>query len=399
MLMNERLLRSRTGKLTSPKASAAATDHLPANRGRRARRAEGEAPRTGSSCALVLTLISAAVFALGLQAFVSAQRELAAYDAAASRAPDSAVPPRTAERVTLLRNIALEQTAFVLCGTTLALALWFVARRPFWRFGRRPLEPEARTPAARNQLPDISELHHLNRLATVGRLTAGMAHEFGTPLGVVLARAQMIASDESDLDDMRADAGAIIIEVKRMTQMCREVLDYARPRAPLTVPTDLVQIARHMLVLLLPDVRKRNVKLSLAGDPQPLFALGDASKLTQILTNLIINALQATPQGGAVVLRVERVRAQDPEAPAAPERSYACVRVQDTGSGIRAADLPHIFETFFTTKKQGEGTGLGLAVSDRIAREHGGWIGVTTKEEQGACFSLYLPLAGVEQAA
>src|SRR5687767_1066198 len=98
-----------------------------------------------------------------------------------------------------------------------------------------PAELSERQPAAdlraesQEHLASMSELHHVNRLATVGRLTAGMAHEFGTPLAVVLARAQMIRSDESSLEDIRADAEAIIQQVKRMTQMCREVLDYARP--------------------------------------------------------------------------------------------------------------------------------------------------------------------------
>jgi signal transduction histidine kinase len=357
-----------------------------------------EQPRPRDSFALVLALLSALVLMFGAQAFVSARRELAAYDEHASSALERAAQ----SRALFLREVVLEQGAFLLCGTMLALALYLVARRHLLTTPRRALDPEQVIAETKSHLADLRELHNANRLATVGRLTAGMAHEFGTPLGVVLARAQMIRLDEGSLTEMQEDADAIIAEVKRMTQMCREVLDYARPTAPMKTPTEIVQIARHMLVLLLPDVRKRNVKLSLAGDPQPVLVLGDPSKLTQIFTNLIINALQAMPKGGTVTLHVEKVRMPLPEVLDAPERSYACVRVEDTGTGIRAADIPYIFDTFFTTKKEGEGTGLGLAVSSRIAREHGGWIAVKTEEGRGACFSVYLPVADVgrsEQAA
>jgi signal transduction histidine kinase len=177
-----------------------------------------------------------------------------------------------------------------------------------------------------------------------------------------------------------------------MTQMCREVLDYARPKAPVLVVTDLAGIARHMLALLAPEARKRNVTLSMEGSAAPLFVLANESRLMQILTNLIINAVQAMPRPGTVVLRVEPVHARPAGARHEPERSYACIQVEDTGTGIAAADLPHIFETFFTTKKEGEGTGLGLSVSARIAHEHNGWIGVTTEPGRGSCFTVYLPM-------
>lgn len=272
-----------------------------------------------------------------------------------------------------------------------------------WRGVSRPWDDGALVLEAKRQLAEVTELQNANRLATVGRLTAGLAHEFGTPLGVVLARAQMIISDDAGPEEMRADAEAIIQQVKRMTQMCREVLDYARPKAQVYVLTDLAALARHMLVLLAPEARKRGVRLSIEGSQEASFVSGNESKLTQIATNLIINALQAVPEPelatrglvtrqNTVVLRVENVRARPGGMHSGEEQSYACFRVEDTGTGIRAADLPHIFETFFTTKREGEGTGLGLAVSSRIAHEHGGWIGVTSEEQRGTCFSLHLPL-------
>lgn len=243
---------------------------------------------------------------------------------------------------------------------------------------------------ARRQLADLEELHRVNRMVTVGTLSASMAHELGTPLGVVLARAQMIVSDENDIAEARQDAAVIIHQVKRMIQMCREVLDFARPRPPTRDPVDVVQVVRQMLALLGPEARTRSAKLVLTGEPPATLVLGDPSKLMQIFTNLTINAAQAMPGGGTVTLAVERKHVRPPEAETLPDASYICVHVQDTGTGIRDSDLGHIFDTFFSTK-QAEGTGIGLAVSARIAREHGGWIGVVTQEGRGSTFTVHLP--------
>jgi two-component system NtrC family sensor kinase len=235
-----------------------------------------------------------------------------------------------------------------------------------------------------------AELRNANRMVTVGTLTAGMAHELGTPLGVVLARAQMIIDDENDISDARKDAAEIIAQVKRMTQMCREVLDFARPKPPTRDPVDVVQLLRQMTVLLAPEARKRTATLVLVDELPRAVVLGDPSKLMQIFTNLTINAAQAMPNGGVVTLAVERKRVKPPASEQLPDGDYICVHVRDTGTGIRSADLHHIFETFFTTKKA-EGTGLGLAVSARIAREHDGWIGVVTQEGHGSTFTVSLP--------
>jgi signal transduction histidine kinase len=243
---------------------------------------------------------------------------------------------------------------------------------------------------AKRRMADLEELHNANRMVTVGTLTVGMAHELGTPLGVVLARAQMIVSDANDIAEARKDAEEIIHQVTRMTQMCREVLDFARPKPPTRDPIDVVQVVRQMVALLVREARKRTARLVLAGEPPPALVLGDPSKLMQIFTNLTINAAQAMPNGGTVTLRVERKRVSPPAVERLPDADYICIHVQDTGTGIRNGDLGHIFETFFTTKKA-EGTGIGLAVSARIAREHDGWIGVVTQEGQGSTFTVYLP--------
>src|SRR5438874_7021923 len=110
---------------------------------------------------------------------------------------------------------------------------------------------------AKRRMADLEELHNANRLVTVGTLTVGMAHEMATPLGVALARAQMILTDDNDIAEARKDAQEIVQQVKRLTQMCREVLDYARPKPTAKLPVDVVEIVRQMIVLLLPKARER----------------------------------------------------------------------------------------------------------------------------------------------
>jgi len=243
----------------------------------------------------------------------------------------------------------------------------------------------------KRHLADLAELHNANRLVTVGTLTVGLTHEFGTPLGVVLARAQMILNDHKELEEARKDSAEIIRQVQRMTQMCREVLDYARPKPPAKRAVDVAQLARQMIALLSLDARKRSAKLVFAGDGAPSFVLGDSSKLMQVMTNLIINGAQAMPKGGTLTVSLERKRVQPPKGEGLAEGEYVCMHVKDTGTGILGADLERIFDTFFTTRKEGEGTGLGLAVSHRIMREHSGWIGVETEEGKGSTFTIYLP--------
>ncbi len=341
--------------------------------------------RAGRSNVYVLWLLYGltSIFAVVLasQATLSARRELALRET-----PQAGFEPRTAH----MFDNALVPLLFLLCLVALGWAIHLALRRVS-RLSSVAMHKQSA--AAYAALTACSrELDTANKLATVGRLTTGMAHEFGTPLGVVLARAEMILAEAARMEEVHADARAIIEQVKRMTQMCREVLDYARPKSPVREPTELVQLARQLLALLASDARKRNVKLSIGGDPAPLYVLGDTSKLTQVFTNLVMNAIQAMPQGGSVIVRIETPHAQAPSPLGSTTQAYACVRVEDTGSGISDRVLARIFDPFFTTKSPGEGTGLGLPVSERIIAEHGGSMSVQTEEGHGTCFSVYLPV-------
>lgn len=237
----------------------------------------------------------------------------------------------------------------------------------------------------------LEQLRHADRLATVGQLASGLAHELGTPLNVVSGRAKLIASGELSPEEA-AENGAIIAEqAARMTAIIRQLLDFARRRDPRTEPLDLAVPARRTLDMLSQLADKAGVALELSV-PEPVIAQVDATQVQQVLTNLVVNGVQAQPQGGVVRLRVERARARPPLG--GEEKDMACVVVEDEGVGIPPEDLPRLFEPFFTTKGVGEGTGLELSVAHGIVAEHGGWIDVSSEPGRGSAFKVLLPLAG-----
>ena len=132
-----------------------------------------------------------------------------------------------------------------------------------------------------------------------------------------------------------------------------------------------------------------SLDFSLSGEPALVQA--DAGQIQQVLTNLIVNAIQALPDGGPVEITVGRRMAQAAEVTTGGLQSYCVIEVQDRGVGITTEDQPHLFEPFFTTKKVGEGTGLGLSIAYGIVQEHGGWIDVVSHLGEGSRFTVFLP--------
>jgi signal transduction histidine kinase len=154
-------------------------------------------------------------------------------------------------------------------------------------------------------------------------------------------------------------------------------------------------MANQSIDLVRPLARKKNVELRVvAGGAEPL-AAADAMQLQQAMTNLLVNAIQASGDGSTVEVQVERSRARPPADVGGDEGDYVCVRVKDEGTGIAAEHLDHVFEPFFTTKDVGDGTGLGLSVAYGIVRDHGGWIGVESDVGRGSLFSIFVPRAEV----
>jgi signal transduction histidine kinase len=252
---------------------------------------------------------------------------------------------------------------------------------------------EHRAAEALARMAAQDQLRHADRLMTVGKLASGIAHELGTPLNVVGARAGMIADGETTPDESLAYARIIVEACDQMTKIIRQLLDFARPRGPERTTEDVVRVAARTLALLEPIAAKKGVALALRGGGAPVTAELDAGQIQQVFTNLVVNAVQATDRGTVEVV-VERERAMAPGDLGGAETECVSVRVRDEGSGIAPEHLPHVFEPFFTTKDVGQGTGLGLSVAYGIVREHRGWMEVQSTVGRGSEFIVYLPVGG-----
>ena len=259
---------------------------------------------------------------------------------------------------------------------------------------------EAERRAARDvraRLDMIEQLRHADRLMTVGKLASGVAHEIGTPLNVVEARASMIADGSASADEAVDYAKVIVRATERIARIIRQLLAFARRETAEKSPCDLTVLARHTTEMLAPLASKRRVDLRVEDGGAACFALADAPQIEQALTNLVMNALHATDDAAAsteakaVDIVLDYTRALPPADVGGDEAEYARVRVRDEGRGIEPEHLAHVFEPFFTTKDVGEGTGLGLSITYGIVREHGGWIEVASQPGKGTELSFFLP--------
>jgi two-component system, NtrC family, sensor kinase len=241
----------------------------------------------------------------------------------------------------------------------------------------------------------LEQLRHADRLATVGKLASGIAHELGTPLNVVQARASMIAGGETSPEETKDSARVVVGATERMTKIIRQLLQFARRKTVKKEPVDVAQLCSDALDLLTPLASKRSVKLEMKRVVRDATISVDSNELQQVVTNLVVNAIQAMAKPGTVELVVRDEIASPPaDLPGDhAARACLCVEVRDSGIGIATEHLQHVFEPFFTTKDVGDGTGLGLAVSYGIIREHEGWITVESKVNHGTTFRVFLPRA------
>jgi two-component system, NtrC family, sensor kinase len=243
--------------------------------------------------------------------------------------------------------------------------------------------------ATEARIAALEQLRHADRLVTVGQLASGVAHELGTPLNVMSGRAKMIARGMVAGDAVMDSARIIAEQAARIAAIIRQLLDFSRRREPSLGPADLRPIVTRTVELLATLARKRGVVLAVEGSEDALAARVDPGQIQQVLTNLVVNGLQAM-DGGRLVVRLERRRATPPPDVGGIPGEYAAVTVEDQGAGIAPEHLPRIFEPFFTTKDVGEGTGLGLSVAYGIVREHGGWIAVQSRPGAGSRFTVFL---------
>ncbi len=288
------------------------------------------------------------------------------------------------------RTIARVAVFLLSVVTAFLLSRWFIGKtdeRLKEALSRSEAEAAAHSEA-------LEQLRRADRLATIGQLSSEIAHELGTPLNIVSARARRIETRDATPDEQVEYARIIGEQCARMTKIIRQLLDFARPRPPQRAPHDVRALVRQTLALIAPLAEKRRVSLVVDERAEAACAVLDPGRIQQALLNLIVNGLQAMPNGGRLTIGV-RVGSPPPrvppEAQAAADAQYVRVDVQDEGVGIPKEDLGRIFEPFFTTKRVGEGTGVGLPVTVGIVREHRGWIDVESEVGRGSRFSVFLP--------
>jgi len=238
------------------------------------------------------------------------------------------------------------------------------------------------------QLAKVQQaLKHSEKLAHMGQLSAGIAHELNNPLGVVIMYANILL-DECQDDQIRQDLGLIVTQADRCKKIVGNLLNFARKNQVRLEEVDLLKLARQSLAsVIIPERIKTDVECKLL---EPV-CWADHEQMTQVMTNLIKNAIEAIPGTGSLVIRIE----------ASGENYMICVK--DTGTGIPPDNMDKVFTPFFTTKEIGKGTGLGLATTYGIIKMHKGKIEVESNDNPakgptGTCFRILLPKTNETQS-
>ncbi len=237
---------------------------------------------------------------------------------------------------------------------------------------------EARTQELRNMQ---EKLIQSEKLAALGRLSAGIAHEVNNPLQPILNCLE-VAIEDLDNDEPVDPEGLRVaeMEVQRIKSIVSRLLDFARPTTGDKVQVDLPVLVNEVLVLLNKQTERAHIQIETRLDPVPLLD-GNPVQLKQVILNLLLNAFEAMPEGGRILV----------ETHPSNDRDGVLLTVNDTGHGMGGEIMARIFEPFYSTKEQG--TGLGLAVTYGIIQGHGGEITVESEENEGSRFTIWLPLS------
>jgi two-component system NtrC family sensor kinase len=220
------------------------------------------------------------------------------------------------------------------------------------------------------------------KMASLGKLAAGIAHEINNPLGGILIYSSLMMEDLLEEDPKRSDLARIVQEAGRCKDIVKSLLEFARQTEPKKEPTDINRAINDGLFFLVKQALFHNIRIVKEFDPFLPLVRGNAGQLKQVFMNIIVNAAEAMHGNGTLTIRT------------LPSLDRKTVRIEfaDTGEGIPEENLSRIFDPFFTTKDVGKGTGLGLATSYGIVQDHGGTITVTSKVGLGTSFVIELPI-------
>ncbi len=311
----------------------------------------------------------------------------------------------------LLDRIGIVPTGCCLCSETLngkrpSFQELKSASGSIFHFWAYPLiDDEGRLYAIVHYLKDMTaqkrleqQLIRSDKLASLGTLVAGIAHEINNPLGIIAGYSEALLDRAEDraltavpeFEDFPDYLKTIHNEIFRCKTILKTLLEFARPSSGTFREIDVNELIKEVLLLLKHHTARlqHTLELDLTYAIPKVYA--DAGSLRQLLMNLLLNAIYFTPEGGSISIRTE---ANDPSQDDLfePGRRFIRLAVSDTGSGIPAELVDKVFDPFFTTKPVGEGTGLGLTISHRIVEEHGGNIDVKSQPGKGTTFIITLP--------
>jgi two-component system NtrC family sensor kinase len=227
------------------------------------------------------------------------------------------------------------------------------------------------------------------KLAAIGELGAGVAHEINNPLMIILGNCELALRDVPAESRPAKRLKIIEAEATRAGKITHDLLNFARRREPRREPVAVEALVERAVELLGTKLARNRVRVRTVLHPDMPSILGDADQLTQVLLNLGGNAVDAMPDGGELVFQTEL----------RPESDAVVIKVIDSGVGMTAEHAQRIFEPFYTTKAEGRGTGLGMSVSLGIVKSHGGLLEVTSEPGRGTTMTVQLPLKSVPAPA
>ncbi len=224
---------------------------------------------------------------------------------------------------------------------------------------------------------------HAERLATLGQVAAGIAHEIRNPFVGIGSTTSLLLDDTDPSDGRRADLEVILQETKRLDRIVNQIIDYARPREIVALPFDMAQLVQEVTKVLDELLMRKQVTIRLAVPVGPHTIQADRDQFKQVLLNVMQNAIEATSLGGLITVSLAQL--------AHGVEQGLEIAVTDQGSGISPVHLPHVFEPFFTSGKP-RGTGLGLAICRNILDAHGGDITLESEVGNGTTVRVWCPL-------
>lgn len=239
-----------------------------------------------------------------------------------------------------------------------------------------------------NQLRETQQqLFQAEKLASIGRLAAGVAHELNNPLGAITLYGHLVLEELAKDDITRQNQKKVIEQAHRCKKIVEGLLDFARENEPEKKVLNANEVLNEIVSLIDAQGLFTDIQISLELDPDLPPVMGDKSQLQQVFINIAINASEAMESGGKFSIAT------------AVRDNFVEIRMSDTGGGMPPEDMDKIFEPFFTTKSTQKGTGLGLSVSHGIIHKHGGIIAVQSEINKGTTFTIKLPLCGHSAAS